>query len=162
MRIHPFLCAAALATTLATTVTRFANAEDTIVTVKEDDAKMNAAIKKAQKTLPQFIQALRTKKNLTNVRIKYPFHQNMKVEHMWIRNVHVQGNKFVGVVGNHPNLVTNIKKGDTVRVSATSISDWMYVQNGKLVGGYTVRALRAQLSPQDRKVFDQSLSFKID
>ena len=38
----------------------------------------------------------------------------------------------------------------------------MYVDHGKLVGGYTLRVLRDGLSPAERAEFDRSIPFKID
>ena len=38
-------------------------------------------------------------------------------------------------------------------------SDWMYVDHGKLVGGYT---LRDRLSPSERPEFDRSVPFKVE
>lgn len=158
----PHLLLAVLAAFTLIGSTTLAHAEDTIVTVQESDAKMNAAFKKAQQTLPQFLQALRKPdKGRTRVQVKYPFAEKLKVEHMWIRNIVVQGDKFVGVLANHPESITNIHRGDTVRIPMTSISDWMYIKNGVLVGGYTIRVLRNDLSPKDRKEFDKSLPFKI-
>jgi uncharacterized protein YegJ (DUF2314 family) len=151
-----------LAASLAPCVPSLAQT-DTTVTVREADPKMLAAMKKAQQTLPQFIKALRSSRGrLSYVYVKYPFVQDMKVEHMWIRNVVIQGDRFVGVLANHPESITNIKAGDTVRVPASSISDWRYVQNGKLVGGFTIRVLRNELTPKERKAFDADLPFKID
>jgi uncharacterized protein YegJ (DUF2314 family) len=47
-------------------------------------------------------------------------------------------------------------------VVAERISDWMYVHEGRLVGGYTIRVMRDRLSPAERLRFDQGLPFKIE
>jgi uncharacterized protein YegJ (DUF2314 family) len=38
----------------------------------------------------------------------------------------------------------------------------MYVENNKLVGGYTIRVLRDGLSASERADFDKEFPFKID
>jgi uncharacterized protein YegJ (DUF2314 family) len=46
-------------------------------------------------------------------------------------------------------------------VKPKEISDWLYIDNGKLVGGYTVRAHYNELSPQQKQEFDRDADFKI-
>ena len=57
---------------------------------------------------------------------------------------------FQGTVNNEPEKVKTVKMGQKVTVAA-KISDWMYVENRKLVGGYTMRVLRsAYFQPRHR------------
>jgi uncharacterized protein YegJ (DUF2314 family) len=51
--------------------------------------------------------------------------------------------------------------GQLVSVNPNEISDWLYVDDGKLVG-YTVRAHYIELSPQQKQEFDRAADFKID
>ncbi len=81
---------------------------------------------------------------------------------MWLNDVTYDGKKFHGVVNNDPNLVKNVKIGDKASVEPGKISDWMYIENGKLVGGYSVRVLRDGLSPAEKAEFDRSVPFKIE
>ena len=39
------------------------------------------------------------------------------------------------------------------------ITDWMYVEDGRLVGGYTMRAIRDRLSSDARAKFDAGSPF---
>jgi len=52
--------------------------------------------------------------------------------------------------------------GQKVTVAPAKISDWMYVENRKLVGGYFMGALRNALTPAERAAFDKSLPFVIE
>ena len=56
------------------------------------------------------------------------------------------GNRFVGVVDNKPNNIPGLKVGARASVNPDEISDWSYVDHGKLVGGYTIRVLYAEMS----------------
>ena len=38
----------------------------------------------------------------------------------------------------------------------------MLLENGKLVGGYTIRVMRDQASPEERKEIDAAMGFVID
>jgi uncharacterized protein YegJ (DUF2314 family) len=137
---------------------------DKVVMVKNDDAEMNAAIQKAKETvLPEFVPALQTRKaGQTGFAVKYPVKDGEQLEHMWISGVTYDGQKFTGRVDNDPNLVKNVKLGQSLSVSPEEISDWMYVDKGKLVGGFTLRAMRDKMSAQERATFDKQIPFKIE
>jgi uncharacterized protein YegJ (DUF2314 family) len=72
------------------------------------------------------------------------------------------GKNFVGEINNEPEKVTNVKLGDKATIPKAEISDWMYLENGRLVGGETMRVLRDSLSPAEREQFDQSVPFKME
>lgn len=52
--------------------------------------------------------------------------------------------------------------GQIVSVEPKEISDWLYIDHGKLVGGYTVRVHYNELSPEQKKKFDREADFKIE
>lgn len=72
------------------------------------------------------------------------------------------GRRFQGRVDNKPQKIHGLKLGQVVSVDPNQISDWLYVDNGKLVGGYTVRAHYDELSPQQKHEFDRAADFKIE
>jgi uncharacterized protein YegJ (DUF2314 family) len=49
-----------------------------------------------------------------------------------------------------------------VSVRRDEIMDWMYVEDGKLVGGYTIRVQRDSLDMNERAEFDQSVGYRIE
>ena len=51
--------------------------------------------------------------------------------------VSYDGKTFHGVVSNTPTTVKSIKMGQQAAVSPSKISDWMYLEHGKVVGGST-------------------------
>ena len=54
-----------------------------------------------------------------------------------------------------------LRRGDRVSVNPDEISDWAYLQNGRLVGGYTIRALYAQLPRDRQKELQNEVTFPI-
>ena len=46
-------------------------------------------------------------------------------------------------------------------VNPDEISDWSFVDNGHLVGGYTVRVIYAELSPQEKQDFEKEAGFHV-
>ena len=137
--------------------------EDKVVMVADDDPKMNAAIDKARQTVDTFIQALtEPKPSQTSFSVKLAIVDGKHTEHMWLDGVRFDGKKFHGTINNDPNNVKNVKLGDKASIEPSRISDWMFVENGKLVGGYTIRVLRDGLSGKERKELDDGLPFTID
>jgi uncharacterized protein YegJ (DUF2314 family) len=136
---------------------------DNFTIVAEDDPNMAAAIDKAKSTVDTFIAALKSpKEGQSEFSIKKEFTDGEHREHMWLTPVTYDGQNFHGTVNNIPELVTSVKLGDAVTVAPAEISDWMYIDNGKLVGGQTLRALRDAATPAERAEFDKSVPFTIE
>jgi uncharacterized protein YegJ (DUF2314 family) len=53
-----------------------------------------------------------------------------------------------------PESTTDVKIGDKIQILNDNISDWMYVDNQKLRGGFTIRVLRKRMTESERKQFD--------
>jgi uncharacterized protein YegJ (DUF2314 family) len=136
---------------------------DRVEQVSSDDARMNAAIAKARATAGTFVRALRAPKaSQSGFSIKIRVAEGEAREHFWLSNVRYDGSVFSGEIDNEPETVNTVKMGQAVSARPGEISDWMFVDHGKLVGGYTTRVLRDRLSPHDRAEFDRSVSFKVE
>jgi uncharacterized protein YegJ (DUF2314 family) len=70
--------------------------------------------------------------------------------------------KLLGLVDNLPANVTSVKLGDQVEIEQDKISDWFYLDNGKLVGGNTIRVIRSRMKASERKKFDKQFGITID
>jgi uncharacterized protein YegJ (DUF2314 family) len=134
-----------------------------LVLVDENDKEMNAAMEKARKSVGDFLKAYQkpTRKQ-SQFAIKVGIKDGKKVEHFWVAVTKYDGKQFVGTISNEPQFVTNVKEGEVVTVDKDKIEDWMFVEDRKLVGGYTVRLLRSRLTPEERKALDESIPYKID
>jgi len=136
---------------------------DKVTYVAENDPKMNAAIEKARTSVNTFAQALKAPKpGQSQFSVKMAFTDGKHTEHMWLTSVTFDGQKFHGTLNNDPEMVSNVKIGAKVSLESSKISDWMFVENGKLVGGYTLRVLRDSMSASERADFDKSVPFKVD
>ena len=130
--------------------------------IKDKDQAMRTAVHTARKTVGTFITALQ-KPSATqrDFEVKKRFIQGAEVEHIWLSDVTFSGNRFHGRVDNHPVKITGVKMGDRVSVNPNEISDWAYVDNGILVGGYTIRVLYKELSPERKKELENESRFHI-
>ena len=58
--------------------------------------------------------------------------------------------------------VKTVTFGDQTEVLPSKISDWMIVEDNKLIGGYTIRVLRDRMPDDKKKEFDQNIPFIIE
>jgi uncharacterized protein YegJ (DUF2314 family) len=130
--------------------------------VADEDKQMDRAAENAQKSLGFFMAALRAGKDGdTYFEIKKGFVDGDKVEQLWVGKVSYDGTKFHGQVDNKPLDVKNVHLGEHVTVQPQEVTDWMFLKDGKLMGGYTTRVLYARLSPEDKAQFEKEAGFEI-
>lgn len=113
-----------------------------VIGASGDDPEMEAATAEARKTWPEFVKAFRNKpENTESFSAKFPFDAPDQKEFMWVEVVSINGDTVVGRLGNDPVWVKDLKLGDEVKMKVSQLSDWMYLKNGEIVGGYTVKVL---------------------
>jgi len=137
--------------------------EPPIYSVQNDDAEMNQAVLTAIQTLDTFKVALLSKnKDFKYFALKTRFLTPKGSEHIWMRNIILKDKKYVGIVANLPDSIPDVKLGDTISILKNNITDWMYIDNKKLRGGYTIRLLRKRMTEPEKKQFDAQSEFVID
>ncbi|HEV2762796.1 MAG TPA: DUF2314 domain-containing protein [Pyrinomonadaceae bacterium] len=137
--------------------------EADVYLVRETDEEMNRAIEEARRTLTLFLAALQSPKpGRSGFSVKHPFRQGEQVEHMWVGDVSFDGSVFRGTLDNAPRNLTNVEAGQEVEVPASQVSDWMYVEDGRLVGGYTLRVLHKQFTEEEKRAAEEAYGFKIE
>jgi uncharacterized protein YegJ (DUF2314 family) len=142
---------------------RRAGVHPEVIHIAKNDVQMRRAVREARKTVGVFIAALKhPAKGQHDFEVKKPFVKDGEVEHLWLSHVEFHGNHFHGRVDNHPHRMEGVKFGDRVSVNPNEISDWAFVDNGKLVGGYTIRALCCFLTPERRMEFQNATKVRID
>lgn len=132
-----------------------------IYNVKASDAEMNEAIEKAKQTLHDFNAAL-LNPEIEVKSLKVKFQNQTDAEHLWLSNIMFKDGKYTGILDNEPEYFTEYKIGDTIDVDDKNISDWMYIKNGKLFGGYTIKVLRNRMSESEREQFDAESGMQIE
>lgn len=129
----------------------------------QDDEYMNAAIQEAIRTFPFFLQAMQQPdSSLTDFAVKMKFTNGGVNRDRWVSDLHMIGGQLFGVLKNDPLHAEGIESGDTLRVIRDDISDWMYIKNGKLQGGYTMKAKYNNMDEENKKKFREALPFEIE
>jgi uncharacterized protein YegJ (DUF2314 family) len=133
---------------------------DKTTSCSPEDIEMEAAIRNAKESVGQFLKTFfsRTERQKSFL-LKVVFVEGGQAEHIWLADLVFSGNASRGVVANEPRL-SSLKFMQTVEFEPSQITDWMYVEDGYLVGGYTTRLIRERITPSDRKAFDASTPYK--
>jgi uncharacterized protein YegJ (DUF2314 family) len=134
-------------------------AEDHVHGVASDDAEMLAAINKARGSIKEFFDAFtHPKPEQSSFLLKVAFTEDELVEHIWLADLDFSAAQPKGVVANETRL-KKVRFKQSVEFDPAYISDWMYIDHGKLVGGYTTRLLRQRMTSEERKTFDSSVPY---
>lgn len=130
--------------------------------VSSKDADMEKAILEAKKTMKDFIVALgKNDKQNYNFSVKIEFTDFGNTEHIWVDNLLYEGGILFGNIANTPKKIKDLKQGQKIKVEMEKATDWMYLRNDILQGGYTIRAIRNKMSAAEKAAFDKNLGFKI-
>jgi uncharacterized protein YegJ (DUF2314 family) len=129
---------------------------DDVISFSIDDPEMNAAIQEAQATLGTFVAALQSPKSSQtyfSIKARFPYGDQGAAEHIWLEEVSYDGKYFNGKIANDVYYVPNLQYGDAVAIIWGNVSDWMIIENGKLIGGYTICVMYCRMSPQEQQQF---------
>ena len=149
---------------LGRTVTRTPG-EMPMYAVDDKDEQMERATAHARRTVGQFITALQhPQPGQKDFQVKKFFvaKDGSNSEHIWLADIHFTGNRLQGVVDNKPAYIKGLKIGAKASVNPDEVSDWSYVENGHLIGGYTIRVIYSELSPQEKQDFEKEAGFHIE
>lgn len=134
-----------------------------VVPVKESDTEMQQAIEKARSSSAGFVRAFHEKKPGTkNFCVKKPYATpDRNAEHMWIEVAEESNGQIKGIVANEAESTREVTIGQEVTINIEEISDWMYVDGNKLIGGYTIRYFLDRMSAKQREAFLKQAGYEL-
>lgn len=115
--------------------------QDRVVQVEGTNREMSDAIDQARASIGEFFRALEhPAPGQNSFLIKARFEDGGAKEHVWLADLDFSTRPATGVVANEPSLKT-LTYLERVAFLPDQISDWMYLDGGRLVGGFTTRVL---------------------
>jgi uncharacterized protein YegJ (DUF2314 family) len=133
----------------------------TAASPQEED--MEKAMDEAVEKLDSFLAVLKApKKNQEQFAIKFVVEIKDEGELLWMTEPKFDKGVFTGKLANEPALAKHLKNGQTIQVKEDDVVDWMYVEDGKLKGGYTIRVQRKYVQAAERSNFDANFKFKFE
>jgi uncharacterized protein (TIGR03067 family) len=128
------------------------------VKVAAEDPRMAAAIADARANMEGFLAALANPlPSQRSFSVKVAIKDGDRTEHLWLAPIRLENGQFVGRVNNEPTIVKTVKFGEEISVAKGDISDWIYIDDQKMVGGYTARALMSAADEPTASVGDHEL-----
>ena len=124
-----------------------------MMTVKADDAEVNAATTEARRTLPRFRRLFESRPaDVENYWVKVAMPTSSGGEELlWIDHLGWAGGAVEGQIENEPVYLKGLHIGSKVRLGEGAIADWSYSKGGKLYGHFTTRVLMRRASAAEAK-----------
>jgi len=121
------------------------------IEIEQSDEELAGIAENARRALPAFFRNLaRPETGAGNFFVKYPLSSDDgSVEQIWLGGIHFKDGVYYGVPANTTNLLNNVKKG-AIAFDSNAITDWMYTQNGKIIGGRSIKYLLEKIPEEDR------------
>ena len=131
------------------------------VQVEQADEEILQIAENARRTMHIFFRYLARSDTGADFFIKYPFKadegQGINMEQIWLANIRFRDGVYYGVLASSPLHVSGMKKGDTTVFDIDAITDWMFVQDGKIAGGRSVKYLLEKVPENQRSNEQQKL-----
>lgn len=114
--------------------------------------EMARAIAKARQSLDVFWRRVRANDPAdTGYAVKVVAGDQHGSEHLWLSNITLRNGRILGMVDTQPRVVRSIRQGQVMDVRDDAIVDWMYFENGRIVGNETGRAMLRYLPAAERE-----------
>jgi len=131
--------------------------------IEQSDKEIGRIAENARNALPTFFRNLaRPEAGANNFFVKYTLtaDDSSSTEQVWLGNVRVKDGICYGVLANSTNLLNSKKKGSTIVIDTDKITDWMYIQDGKIIGGRSIKYLLEKI-PETQRSKDQRKILKM-
>jgi uncharacterized protein YegJ (DUF2314 family) len=106
-----------------------------------DDEDFKWVEAEAKRRWPEFEAAWANRQPGQLFLVKAPCKDGDNVEHMWIRVTKMEDGYVQGKLENEPVNVTRFKRGSTLRLKVSLITDWAFEKDKQLVGYFSTQAL---------------------
>lgn len=132
-------------------------------TSASDDPELDAAIAQARGSVDEFIERIASPppaRTFVAVKVRF-FPPDGAPQDIWLDEVTYADGAFRGSMGDDiPSL--KLFFGDPVTAKPDEILDWMVVEDGKLIGGHTIRLAYRRMTPEEKQNFLETLDYSLD
>ncbi len=133
--------------------------DDPVYSFARVDPIMNAAIEKARSSLPVFWSKFTDHTaEEDSFSLKIAISEGEETEHFWCGEIEGNATKASCKISNEPQVVHSVSEGQRIEVDPQLISDWMYMLNGRIKGGETIRVIIPTLSKDEADYYRSLLA----
>jgi uncharacterized protein YegJ (DUF2314 family) len=124
--------------------------------VPSGDEALEGIAQDAREGLPLFLEHLRhPRKGEGQFSVKYPFTADsgsgFSREYLWLGDIVLRKGVYYGKILNRPYHIEGLEAGMEVPFSLEGLADWMYVKEGAIAGGLSIKYLIEKIPPLDRE-----------
>ncbi len=127
------------------------------------DPEFQAAIQQARGTLDLFTAKIQTPhpdRTYTALKVRFTS-PDESTQDIWVDHVTYEDGGFQGSMGDDiPAL--KLSFDDRIPIPVEDIIDWMIVEDGKLIGGFTIRLEYERMSPEEKQQFLEGIDYSIE
>lgn len=128
---------------------------ESTVTIDQYNPVLSAIAREARAGLPVFFRhMIRPEAGESHFYIKHPFTEfsemGVSTEQIWLTDIRFRDGRYYGALANNPVFLSGMRRGDTVHFSADEVTDWMFLRNGEIVGGQSIKYLLQQIPEEQR------------
>ena len=109
--------------------------------INEANPKLQAAVKQAKDTLPEFEKLLIAADPGSRFAIKGTFFTTSGQEYLWVKDPVLKDQNFTGILDQIPIAFKGSARGDPVVVRESDVVDWLVHDSTGDRGGFTEKAL---------------------
>jgi uncharacterized protein YegJ (DUF2314 family) len=122
--------------------------------IGQNDQEIEKIADNARRSLSIFFRNLNRPENgAKNFYIKYPLSSDDNgVEQVWLGGIRLKNNAYYGTLANTTSSPGGKKK--EIIIDTDKITDWMYIQDSKIIGGQSIKYLLEKI-PEDQRSEDQ-------
>jgi uncharacterized protein YegJ (DUF2314 family) len=125
--------------------------------VERSDKELEKIADNARRALPVFFRNLaRPEAGANNYYVKYPLSSDDHTEQVWLGSIRSRKGIYYGTIAN--TTISPTKK--RVTIDTEQITDWMYIQDGKIIGGRSIKYLLEKI-PEEKRSEDQRKILKM-
>ena len=131
--------------------------------VMGSDPEMESAFAEARATLDEFITRiaeLNPTREFVALKVRFTL-PDASTQDIWCDEAAYENSQFTGNMGDD---ISSLKLafGDRITISNKNIVDWMIVQDGKLIGGFTIRVAFSRMTPAEKEFFLNDAGYSIE
>lgn len=127
------------------------------------DPEMGAAFAEARATLNEFISLLaepNPTRTFAALKVRFTLPDG-STQDIWCDDVSYVDGQFTGNMGDDI-LALRLSFGERISIATADIVDWMIVQDGKLIGGFTIRLAYSRMTPEEKQFFLDDAGYSIE
>ena len=134
---------------------------DELYMVADGDEDMEAAFRSAKSGLDGFLATWRSPpQGASDFSVKVGVTDGDDTEYFWVSPFREASGSFSGTLNNEPQLVSSVRLGQEISFSRGQIVDWLYFDQGTMVGNYTACAMLKKESQAERDAFEERFGLR--